>query len=91
MRPFNGAPLSRPAWSGLFLLILWQTGLCGRFDFAGAASQLVYEELGERFMRVWLATLVTLVIAATLAITATTPPAPRDPKFTMACSVCRAR
>jgi hypothetical protein len=33
-------------------------------------------------MRVWLGTLVTLVIAATLAITATTPPKPRDPKFT---------
>lgn len=34
-------------------------------------------------MRVWLATLVTLVIAATLAITATTPPKPRDPELTM--------
>lgn len=34
-------------------------------------------------MRVWLGTLVALVIAATLAITATTPPKARDPKFTV--------
>jgi hypothetical protein len=38
--------------------------------------------MGGVIMRAWLGTLVTVAIAAALAVLATTPPAPRDPKTT---------